>query len=183
MTIGLRYAQFGDFPRIRNFLDQHWQKDYVYVRQPELFDWTFGRADLWDQEGYSFALMEDKDDIVGILGAIPFVFNRLGQSFRAVWFANYMVRPEYRRGPLAMRLLSAFHRPPYSLEIVFGLNPRVVPIYQRLGWRLLKPYSAPLCRLAGCNRKNERIDKDGASGLRLASCRGPRQSIHLKRDV
>ena len=139
MTIGLRYAQFGDFPRIRNFLDQHWQKDYVYVRQPELFGWTFGRADLWDQDGYSFALMEDQDDIVGILGAIPFVFNRLGQSFRAVWFANYMVRPEYRRGPLAMRLLSAFHRPPYSLEIVFGLNPRVVPIYQRLGWRLLNP--------------------------------------------
>lgn len=139
MTIGLRYAQFGDFPRIRNFLDEHWQKDYVYVRQPDLFDWTFSRADLWDQEGYSFALMEDKDQVVGILGAIPFVFNRLGQSFRAVWFANYMVRPEYRRGPLAMRLLSAFHRPPYSLEIVFGLNPRVVPIYQKLGWRLLKP--------------------------------------------
>ena len=139
MTIGLRYAQFSDFARIRNFLDQHWQKDYVYVRQPELFDWTFSRADLWDQEGYSFALMEDKDEVVGILGAIPFVFNRLGQSCRAVWFANYLVRPEYRRGPLAIRLLSAFHRPPYTLEIVFGLNPRVAPIYQRLGWRLLKP--------------------------------------------
>ncbi len=139
MTIGLRYAQFGDFPRICNFLDQHWQKDYVYVRQPDLFDWTFRRADVWDQEGYSFALMEDKEQVVGILGAIPFIFNRLGESSRAVWFANYMVRPDYRRGPLAMRLLSAFHRPPYSLEIVFGLNPRVVPIYQRLGWRLLKP--------------------------------------------
>ena len=138
MTIGLRYAQFGDFPRIGNFLDQYWQKDYVYVRHPDLFDWTFSR-DLWDQEGYSFALMEDKDDIVGILGAIPFVFNRLGESFRAVWFVNYMIRPDYRRGPLAMRLLGAFHRPPYSLEIAFGLNPRVAPIYQRLGWRLLKP--------------------------------------------
>ena len=139
MTIRLRYAKLGDFPRIRNFLDQHWQKDYVYVRQPELFDWTFSRADLWDQEGYSFALLEDKDEVVGILGAIPFVFNRLGEGFRAVWFANYMVRTEYRRGPLALRLLSAFHRPPYSLEIVFGLNPRVVPIYQRIGWQLLKP--------------------------------------------
>src|SRR5262245_9691643 len=139
MTIGLRYAEFGDFPRICKFLDQHWQKDYVYVRRPELFDWTFGRSDLWDRDGYSFALLEDKDEVVGILGAIPFVFNRLGQSSRAVWFANYMVRSEYRRGPLAIRLISAFHRPPYGLEIVFGLNPRVVPIYQRLGWQLLKP--------------------------------------------
>jgi GNAT superfamily N-acetyltransferase len=139
MTIGLRYAQFSDFPRISSFLDQYWQKDYVYVRHPDLFDWTFSRPDLWDQEGYSFALMEDKDDIVGILGAIPFVFNRLGKSFRGVWFVNYMIRPDYRRGSLAMRLLSAFHRPPYSLEIAFGLNPRVAPIYQKLGWRLLKP--------------------------------------------
>jgi hypothetical protein len=57
MTIGLPYAQFGDFPRICNFLDQHWQKDYVYVRQPDLFDWTFRRADVWDQEGYSFAVL------------------------------------------------------------------------------------------------------------------------------
>ena len=139
MTVGLRYAQFGDFPRISNFLDQHWQKDYVYVRRPDLFEWTFGRADLWDHEGYSFALMEDKDEIIGILGAIPFVFNRLGQSFRGLWFVNYMLRPDYRRGPLAMQLLSAFHRRPYNLEIAFGLNPRVAPIYQRLGWRLLKP--------------------------------------------
>jgi hypothetical protein len=49
-----------------------------------------------------------------------------------------MVRPDYRRGPLALRLLGAFHDlPDYKVEIVFGMNPRVVPIYQRMGWKML----------------------------------------------
>ena len=139
MAIDFRYAQFSDYPRISTFLDQHWEKDYIYVRMPKLFDWTFGRADLWDQHGYSFALLEDKGEIVGILGAIPFTFNCLGQSFPAVWFANYMVHPEYRRGPLAMRLLGVFNRPPYRMKIVFGMNSRVVPIYRRMGWNTLEP--------------------------------------------
>ena len=139
MAIEFRYAQFSDFPRISTFLDQYWEKNYVYVRMPELFNWTFGRADLWDQKGYSFALLEDKDELVGILGAIPFVFNCLGQSFPAVWFANYMVHPKYRRGPLAMRLLGVFNRPPYRMKVVFGMNSRVVPIYQKMGWSTLQP--------------------------------------------
>lgn len=139
MSIELRYARFGEYPRIRRFLHQFWEKDHIYVRNSALFDWTFGRSDLWDRQGYSFALMEDKDELVGILGAIPFLFNYLGRSSPAVWFANYMVCPDYRRGPLAMRLLRAFHRPPYHVNIVFGMNPRVVPVYQRMGWKLLPP--------------------------------------------
>ena len=135
MTIEIRYAKIGDYPRISGFLDQYWERDYIYVRKPKLFDWTFGRNELWHQEGYSFALMEDRDELVGILGAIPFDFNCFGRKTRAVWFANYMIRPDYRRGPLGMRLLGAFNA--YKLRTVFGMNPRVTPIYQRLGWKIL----------------------------------------------
>ena len=142
-----------------------------------------GRADLWDQEGYSFALMEDKDEIVGILGAIPFVFNRLGQSFRAVWFANYMVRPEYRRGALSDEASLGIPSAALQFRDSIWIEPASGANLSKARLAIVEAYSAPLCRLAGCNRKNERIDKDGVSGLRLASCRGPRQSIHLKRDV
>lgn len=134
MTPELRYARFEDYPRISGFLDQYWERDYIYVRSPELFNWTFGRSELWDQDGYSLALMEDQDELVGILGAIPFDFNCFGRKTRSVWFANYMIRPDYRRGPLGMRLLGAFQS--YKIRTVFGMNPRVVPIYQRLGWKV-----------------------------------------------
>ncbi len=50
MTIEIRYAKIGDYPRISGFLDQYWERDYIYVRNPKLFDWTFGRNELWHQE-------------------------------------------------------------------------------------------------------------------------------------
>lgn len=136
MTVDFRYATFGEYDRISNFLDEHWAKDHVYVRMPELFEWTFGRTDLWDRDGYSFALVENKSEIVGILGGIPFVFNCLGRTSPGVWFVNYMVRPDYRRGSIAIRLLGMFNRAPYQANVAFGMNPRVVPIYQLLRWRI-----------------------------------------------
>lgn len=137
MAVEFRYAQCDDYLRISQFLDEYWAKNHVYVRIPQLFTWTFGRDTLWDQEGYSFALAEDKGEIVGILGGIPFLFNCLGQTSRAMWTANYMLRPDYRRGPIALRLLHMMRRPPYHAFIVFGANATVIPIYGALRARLL----------------------------------------------
>jgi hypothetical protein len=137
MSVEIRYARYRDYGRISNFLDKFWQQDHIYCRKPELFDWAFGRRDLWNDDGYSFALMEERGELVGILGAIPFNFNCLGHTLPAVWFANYMIRQDYRRGPLGMRLLGAFDA--FPVRTVFGMNPRVVPIYQRLGWRIVPP--------------------------------------------
>jgi GNAT superfamily N-acetyltransferase len=155
MTIELHYATTEDYPKISKFLDQYWERDYIYVRKPELFDWTFGRNELWNQEGYSFALMEDRDELVGILGAIPFNFNCLGRKTQAVWFANYMIRPDYRRGPLGMRLLGAFQG--YKIKTVFGVNSRVVPIYQRLGWAILPPIPRHFMILRDAVRRAARV--------------------------
>ena len=138
MTIDVRYAEFGECQRISRFLNEHWAKDHVYVRVPELFDWTFNRAGLWDREGYSFALAEEKGEIVGILGVIPFAFNCLGKVSRAAWTANYMVLPEYRRGPVGIRLLRMFWRPPYETVVSFGITPFVIPLYRLLRWRILE---------------------------------------------
>jgi hypothetical protein len=137
MTVEFRYTRFGEYDRVRLFLDSYWAKSHVYVRVPELFEWTFGRQNLWDREGYSFAIAEDKDEVVGVLGGIPFVFNSLGHGSRAIWLVNYMLRPDYRRGPLALRLLNMFRRLPYETVIAFGNNPAVVPFYRALGARIL----------------------------------------------
>lgn len=137
MTVEFRYAALDDYGRISSFVDNYWAKDHVYVRLPKLFDWTFGRRGLWDRDGYSFALAEDKGEIVGILGGIPFSFNCFGKSSRGAWLANYMVRPDYRRGSVGIRLLNMFRRPPYETVVAFGVVPSAIPLYQLLRWRIL----------------------------------------------
>ena len=47
MSLDVRYAQLDDYPRLSAFLETYWAKDHVYVRQRSLFDWTFGRRDVW----------------------------------------------------------------------------------------------------------------------------------------
>lgn len=137
MAVEFRYAQVGEYPRISKFLDEYWAKDHVYVRMPQLFEWTFRRGSVWDQEGYSFAIAEARDEIVGILGGIPFAFNWCGRTSQAVWLVNFMLRPDYRRGPTALRLLSMFRRAPYTTVIAFGNNPAIVPMYRALGAQTL----------------------------------------------
>jgi hypothetical protein len=134
----LSYANFDEYPRIREFLANYWSATNIYVREPKLFDWTFGRQSLWDRDGYSFALAEDKGNVVGILGGIPFTMNCFGRRSRALWLANYMISPDHRRGPLAMRLLKMMRREPYRATIAFGINPQTAPIYQVLRWRLVE---------------------------------------------
>jgi Acetyltransferase (GNAT) domain len=140
MTTEFRYLKFGEFHRVGRFLNEYWAKGHVYARMPQLFDWTFSRRTGWDREEYSFAVAEDKGEIVGILGAIPFVFNCLGRRSRAVWLVNYMVRPDYRQGPIALRLLGMFGPDHFDVTATAGLNPGLIPLLKALRWQLLEDF-------------------------------------------
>jgi hypothetical protein len=132
MSIQFRYVGLAEYPRVSQFLDEYWAKNHIYVREQALFDWTFSRKRHWDDETYSFAVAEDGGEIVAILGGIPFTFNCLGKSSKAVWIVNYAVRPDHRRGPAALQLLSTFRKPPFQTVIAAGLNPASTIIYKVL---------------------------------------------------
>lgn len=138
MSLEVRYAQLDDYPRLSAFLDTYWAKDHVYVRQRSLFDWTFGRRELWPHDGYSFALAEDCGEVVGILGGVPFVMNCFGRTAPGVWLLNYLVRPDYRRGVLALRLLNMFRQPLFTVTIAFGVSMAAVPLYTALRAHVLE---------------------------------------------
>lgn len=132
MNIQFRYANFDEYPRVSQFLDEYWAKNHIYVRERPLFDWTFRRPGHLESQVYSFAIAENGNEIVAILGGIPFTFNCLGTTSKAVWIVNYAVRPDHRRGPAALQLLSTFRRPPFEEVIASGLNPESTIIYKVL---------------------------------------------------
>lgn len=131
MSIEFRYPQRMEYPRIQEFLHQYWKPNHVYVRMPELFDWSFGAQHFLVNEGYHVILAEDKGDIIGFLGGIPFELNVFGTTKKGVWLANYIVKQDYRRGSLGLQLLNGF-RKSHDAVIAFGVNPSVMPIYQML---------------------------------------------------
>jgi hypothetical protein len=139
MPVSFRYAQGDEYPRIAAFLNDYWAKGHIYVRDKDLFDWTFRRQTHWDESDYSFALAEDNGELVGILGGIPFGFNSFGNSARGIWIANYVIRPDHRRGPTALQLLGMFRRPSMQAVVAFGINPATSSIYRVLRGEVL-PY-------------------------------------------
>lgn len=137
MAVELRYARGDEYPRISKFLDEFWAKDHVYCRNKPLFDWTFSRSTHWAEGEYSFALAEDKGDLAGILGGIPFTFNNRGVTSKGIWIANYVVSPNHRKGSAALQLLSMFRKPEFQPVIAFGINPATATIYKVLRGQVL----------------------------------------------
>jgi hypothetical protein len=72
MAIEIRYAHLNEYPQISRFLDNHWAKNHVYTRERDLFDWTFHRPGHWCADKYSMSVALDGNELVGILGGIPF---------------------------------------------------------------------------------------------------------------
>ncbi len=137
MAVEFRFANFDEYPRISEFLNEFWAKNHIYTRDRALFDWTFKRPGHWDPSTYSFSLAVDGSELVGILGGIPFTLNRFGQASKAVWIVNYVIRPDYRKGAMALQLLSSLRKPEFSAVVAFGINPATVAIYQVLRGQVL----------------------------------------------
>lgn len=149
MAIEFRFATEADYERISSFLSAYWAENHVYTRNRALFDWTFGRKSHWHREGYSFALAEDGGEVVGTLGGIPYTFNNRGRTSDGVWIANYALRPDYRKGATAFKLLDMFRGDPYDLTVACGLNPDTTVIYRVLRGRVLPPMPRHLATMAG----------------------------------
>jgi hypothetical protein len=137
MALEFRSARLDEYPQISKFLHEYWAQNHVYCRMPELFDWTFRRAGLWEPESYSFTVAEDNGELAGILGGIPFEFNQFGRTSNGIWIVNYVIRPDHRKGSAALQLLSQFRRPEFNPVIAFGINPATSAIYRVLRGKVL----------------------------------------------
>jgi hypothetical protein len=137
MQLEFRYALPDEYPQIAQFIDAHWARNHVYCRNEDLYHWTFSRPGHWDPQGSSVAVALADGELAGILGGIPFTFNRFGDTGKGIWLANYIIREDARRGPAALRLLSMLRGEPFTATMAFGINPATASIYRVLKGQVL----------------------------------------------
>ncbi len=157
MPVDFRFARVDEYDQAAHFLHDYWSVDHIYFKDKPLFDWTFHRATHWDPETYSFAIAEDGGEWVGILGGIPFTFNHFGEKQRGVWIVNYVIRPDHRKGPTALQLLSMFRREPFEATIAFGINPATSAIYRVLRGDVIDTIPRHFLVLPGAAGRMERL--------------------------
>jgi len=136
-TKRIRLLEDTEFVLASNCLNNFWKQGHILARRKDLFDWMFLRRDVWDKDGYSFAIAEINGQPVGQMGIIPFEFNRYGETGFGFWTANWSLSPEARSGVLGLNLLYEFIRPPYHTGILFGMGPGSIRIMNALKWDII----------------------------------------------
>lgn len=110
------------------FLQEHWRRDHVFVRRPELMDWQHRAPD----GRLNFVLARGEGEIAALLGFIPtqhYDPDVDADVFLAIW----KVRDDLSGTGLGLQLLQALrrHLRPSTIAAI-GLSEMVLPIYRAL---------------------------------------------------
>jgi len=135
----IRLAALNEYESVSTFIDQNWKKDHIYTRSRKLFDWTFLDNPAWEELHYSISIAVHRENIVGMLGTIPFRLNIYGAIYDACWLVNWLVKPEERKGRVGLDLLKLFSKDYRYDTISFGINDAVSRLYTALRWQHMPP--------------------------------------------
>lgn len=120
----IRIAEITDKQKIVNFIDEHWQKNHILVRWPDLFD------DYYSDEGkVNFAIAIENDIIYGLCG---FIYSNPEEIWIALWKAipnsNYPML-----GLIILQKVSELLKP--KTISCCGIRKDVIRLYEFLGYQ------------------------------------------------
>ena len=157
MAVSVRCIGTDEYNLAVECLNRNWSAGHILARDKKLFDWTFLRSDLWDRDGYSFAVAEDNGRPIGQLGGVPFEFNRFGKTGMGVSTANWSIEPKARTGSTGLQLLFEFQRPPFDLVMLFGMGAKIRPLMEALKYQSISQIPRFLMILSDGERKFRRL--------------------------
>ncbi|HEX4278157.1 MAG TPA: GNAT family N-acetyltransferase [Bryobacteraceae bacterium] len=116
----------------------------------------------WTSASVPSYVYVEKSKIVGSLGVIPRPMEFRGKPITVATITQFMVDPEYRRGPAAVQLLRRLFQGPQEMSWTDGASDEVNGIWAALGGHTAPLYAFNWIRIL-------RPFETGRSGLRRAS--------------
>ena len=127
-----------------SFFNDYWRPNHIFWRSRDLLLWQYHQNPYASQfsNGLTFKVAFGGKAMAGVFAYVPFVFNRYGTRRYGCHLSAWWVKPEYRRGPLGMRLLNELqHRMGFE-ACISGMNtPVAEKIYETMGWLVV--YAIP----------------------------------------
>lgn len=128
--ITIRFAEYGDIPKIMQYIDEHWKKDHILSKERTLFEWQYMNYDK-----LNFVIGINKNDkIYGILGFIPYAEDIEKDIALALWKAI----PCKGHTFLGLELFDfLIDNQDYRCLLCTGINMKTTSkIYQYLGMKI-----------------------------------------------
>ncbi len=144
--ISYRFIPVDEYDIIAEFIREHWCANHVYLRNKDLFHWTFYHPELFSPDHYCFAIAEEYGKLLGILGGIVVPFTRMGREANGVWLANWVTDPNIRGQGVGSGLLEMFLKDE-RLGPVFGYstNDKAARVWLANGFQMLWDMPRFLC--------------------------------------
>jgi hypothetical protein len=119
------------------FFHEQWRPNHIFYRNRDLLLWQYHDNPYASQfsPGMTFRAAFRRGVNTAICGYIPFRFNMYGEKQFGCHLSALWVAPEYRRGPLALRLLHSLqHNSPFNACIAGMNTPIAERLYERMSW-------------------------------------------------
>ncbi len=133
MSTSIELCSDNKVKKLLDFIDVHWAKNHIFVKQKELFDWQHKSLD-----GYNFVLACDSNSIVGALGFIPTShFSSKLSTNKETWLAIWKVIDDPKYVGIGIGLLD-FIATQFNFTTIcsVGINTKVMKLYKALGFTI-----------------------------------------------
>lgn len=137
----IRFFRINETDQLQQGINSIWAEGHIFAREKSLLKYMFyenpTRYVLADDAHYSFLGAWKDNQLIGMLGVLPFVFNNLGNKEMGCCLTNWIVSPEHRTSGAGLALLNEVQNFNPSVILSLGINENVAKLYKMMRWNVL----------------------------------------------
>lgn len=132
----------NDLFTIKKSIRELWSDQHILSKDDSLIEHMFSLRpkmyNIYGDKEYSFLIARKKNEIIGCLGAPPFLYNFKGNTGLAFTFANWVVKEKHRHTGAGLKLINTVQEKKPNAIIVLGIGEKALPIYKLMRWETVE---------------------------------------------
>lgn len=137
----IRDVRLEEARKVGELFHIYWRQNHIFFRNPKVLIWQYYK------NPYSRLFTDDlslkgayfQNQLIGVEGYIPFVFNLYGRHEYGCHLCNWFVLPQYRAGGCALQILGAImNQSHFSAFFTFDLTDIARSFYKTLKFMIIE---------------------------------------------
>lgn len=156
--VEIRFFKRTEKDLLMQSIHRIWANDHILSRDERLLNHMFyetpGHELMTDKEHFSFLGAWEGEQVIGLLGVMPFPFNFNGKKGLSCCLTNWIVASEARATGAGLALIDKVHSFKPDMILSLGVSDEGSKIYKLMRWDI-QPY---VPRWIGLVNKNRTMD-------------------------
>lgn len=140
--VNINIALKSEMQEVQRVISDIWSNGHILSKDERLFSHMFidspKTSSVYESSQISFLLAKDNKEIVGMLGAVPYLYNNQGKDGLVFTFANWIVKEEFRHTGAGLKLINTVQEKQPNAIIVLGIGGKALPIYKLMRWETVE---------------------------------------------